>query len=156
MPWHVAIDQASERRLGRLQIGTTRRGIGPAYADKAARLGIRVQDLFDPKILRQKIEVALAEKNVWLERVYGAAPLDLEEVAERHEGYAQRLRPYIADTSLLVDRALTRRARQCSSRARRATLLDLDHGTYPFVTSSNPIAAPPRPASGSGRTASTA
>ena len=83
MPWHVALDQASERRLGELQIGTTRRGIGPAYADKSARLGIRVQDLFDPKILRQKIEVALAEKNVWLERVYGAAPLDLEEVAEQ-------------------------------------------------------------------------
>src|SRR5918992_923557 len=92
MPWHVALDRASERRLGKLQIGTTRRGIGPAYADKSARLGIRVQDLFDPKILRQKIEVALAEKNVWLERVYGAAPLDL------------------------------------------------DHGTYPFVTSSNPVA----------------
>src|SRR5213596_3854769 len=95
MPWHVALDGASERRLGNLQIGTTRRGIGPAYADKSARLGIRVQDLFDAKILRQKIEVALAEKNVWLERVYGAAPLDLEEVAEEVEGYAQRLRPYI-------------------------------------------------------------
>ena len=77
MPWHVALDQASERRLGRLRIGTTRRGIGPCYADKAARLGIRVQDLLDPKILRQKIEVALAEKNVWLERVYGAEPLGL-------------------------------------------------------------------------------
>ena len=81
MPWHVAIDQASERRLGNLQIGTTKRGIGPCYADKAARLGIRVQDLLDPKILRQKIEVALAEKNVWLERVYGVPPLDLEEIA---------------------------------------------------------------------------
>src|SRR5439155_21614273 len=106
MPWHVALDGASERRLGKLQIGTTRRGIGPAYADKSARLGIRVQDLFDPKILRQKIEVALAEKNVWLERVYGVEPLELEDVVERHEGYAQRLRPYISDTSLLVDRAL--------------------------------------------------
>ena len=106
MPWHVALDGASERRLGKLQIGTTRRGIGPAYADKSTRLGIRVQDLFDAKILRQKIEVALAEKNVWLERVYGAAPLDLEEVAEEVEGYAQRLRPYIADTSLLVENAL--------------------------------------------------
>src|SRR5918994_1125493 len=74
MPWHVAIDQASERRLGKLKIGTTRRGIGPCYADKAARLGIRLQDLFDPKILRQKIAVALAEKNVWLERVYNTPP----------------------------------------------------------------------------------
>jgi adenylosuccinate synthase len=140
MPWHVAIDGASERRLGRLQIGTTRRGIGPAYADKAARIGIRVQDLLDPKILRQKIEVALAEKNVWLERVYEAEPFELEEVAGRYEGYAQRLRPHIADTSLLVDRAL-RDGRSVLFEGAQATLLDLDHGTYPFVTSSNPVAA---------------
>src|SRR6185436_13022632 len=100
----VAIDQASERRLGKLQIGTTRRGIGPCYADKASRIGIRVQDLLDPKILRQKIETALAEKNLWLERVYEAEPFVLCEGAQ-------------------------------------ATLLDLDHGTYPFVTSSNPIAS---------------
>jgi adenylosuccinate synthase len=139
MPWHVALDRASERRLGKLQIGTTRRGIGPAYADKSARLGIRVQDLFDPKILRQKIEVALAEKNVWLERVYGAAPLDLEDVAGRSEGWAERLRPYIADTSLLVHRAL-RQDKVVVFEGAQATLLDLDHGTYPFVTSSNPLA----------------
>jgi adenylosuccinate synthase len=139
MPWHVALDRASERRLGKLQIGTTRRGIGPAYADKSARLGIRVQDLFDPKILRQKIEVALAEKNVWLERVYGAAPLDLEDVAGRAERWAERLRPYIADTSLLVDRAL-RQDKVVVFEGAQATLLDLDHGTYPFVTSSNPLA----------------
>jgi adenylosuccinate synthase len=140
MPWHVAIDQASERRLGKLQIGTTRRGIGPAYADKAARLGIRVQDLLDAKILRQKIEVALAEKNVWLERVYGADPLDLEDVAARLERVAQRLRPYVADTSLLVDRAL-RDGRFVLFEGAQGTLLDLDHGTYPFVTSSNPVAS---------------
>jgi adenylosuccinate synthase len=139
MPWHVALDQASERRLGKLQIGTTRRGIGPVYADKASRVGIRVQDLFDPKILRQKIEVALAEKNVWLERVYGAEPLDLDDVAERAEGWAQRLRPYISDTSLLVDRAL-KDGKFVLFEGAQATLLDLDHGTYPFVTSSNPIA----------------
>jgi adenylosuccinate synthase len=139
MPWHVALDRASERRLGKLQIGTTRRGIGPAYADKSARLGIRVQDLFDAKILRQKIEVALAEKNVWLERVYGAAPLDLEDVAGRAERWAERLRPYIADTSLLVDRAL-RQDKVVLFEGAQATLLDLDHGTYPFVTSSNPLA----------------
>jgi adenylosuccinate synthase len=139
MPWHVALDRASERRLGKLQIGTTRRGIGPAYADKSARLGIRVQDLFDPKILRQKIEVALAEKNVWLERVYGAAPLELEDVAGRAERWAERLRPYIADTSLLVDRAL-RQDKVVVFEGAQATLLDLDHGTYPFVTSSNPLA----------------
>ena len=86
MPWHIAIDQASERRLGKLQIGTTRRGIGPAYADKASRIGIRVQDVLDPKILRQKIEVALAEKNVWLERVYEVDGFDLEEVATAVRG----------------------------------------------------------------------
>ena len=139
MPWHVALDRASERRLGRLQIGTTRRGIGPAYGDKAARLGIRVQDLLDPKILRQKIEVALAEKNHWLEQVYGAEPVDLEDVSSRYESYAQRLRPFVADTSLLVDRAL-REGRFVLFEGAQGTLLDLDHGTYPFVTSSNPVA----------------
>jgi adenylosuccinate synthase len=140
MPWHVAIDGASERRLGNLQIGTTRRGIGPAYADKASRLGIRVQDLLDPKILRQKIEVALAEKNVWLERVYEAPPFRLDEVAERYEGYARRLRTHVADTSLMVDRAL-RDGKAVLFEGAQGTLLDLDHGTYPFVTSSNPVAA---------------
>src|SRR4051812_26791184 len=139
MPWHVAIDQGSERRLGELQIGTTKRGIGPAYADKAARLGIRVQDLLEPKILRQKIEVALAEKNVWLERVYGAEPLELEDLAARYESFAQRLRPYVADTSLLVDRAL-RDGRFVLLEGAQGTLLDLDHGTYPFVTSSGTVA----------------
>jgi adenylosuccinate synthase len=139
MPWHVAIDRAGERRLGKLAIGTTRRGIGPTYADKAYRLGIRVQDLFDPKILRQKLGVALAEKNVWLERVYGAEAFELEELAGRYEQYAQRLRPYITDTSLLVDNAL-RRGNTVLLEGAHATLLDLDHGTYPFVTSSSTIA----------------
>ncbi len=140
MPWHLAIDQASERRLGKLQIGTTKRGIGPCYADKASRIGIRAQDLLDPKILRQKIEVALAEKNVWLERVYEAEPFDLEAVAEQYESYAQRLRPLIADTSLYVDQAL-RAGKSVLCEGAQATLLDLDHGTYPFVTSSNPVAS---------------
>jgi adenylosuccinate synthase len=140
MPWHVAIDGASERRLGKLAIGTTRRGIGPCYADKAARLGIRVQDLLDAKILRQKIEVALAEKNLWLERVYEAEPFELETIASQYETYAQRLRPFIADTSLYVDNAL-REGKVVLFEGAQATLLDLDHGTYPFVTSSNPVAA---------------
>ena len=140
MPWHLAIDQASERRLGKLAIGTTKRGIGPCYADKAMRLGIRVQDILDPKILRQKIEVALAEKNLWLERVYEAEPFDLETVAAQYEGYAQRLRPLVADTSLYVDTAL-RDGKDVLFEGAQATLLDLDHGTYPFVTSSNPVAA---------------
>jgi adenylosuccinate synthase len=140
MPWHIAIDQASERRLGRLQIGTTRRGIGPAYADKASRLGIRVQDVLDAKILRQKIEVALAEKNVWLERVYDVEPIDLEQVASQYESYAQRLRPIVGDTSLLVDEAL-QAGKAVLFEGAQGTLLDLDHGTYPFVTSSNPVAS---------------
>src|SRR3954452_2481164 len=140
MPWHVAIDRASERRLGKLQIGTTRRGIGPAYADKAARIGIRVQDLLDAKILREKIATALAEKNVWLERVYETERFGLEDVAQRYQGYAERLRPYIADASLLVDRAL-RKGDDVLFEGAQGTLLDLDHGTYPFVTSSNPVAS---------------
>jgi adenylosuccinate synthase len=134
MPWHVAIDSASERSLGKLQIGTTRRGIGPAYADKAARLGIRVQDILDPKILRQKFETALAEKNALL-----AEPLEPGDLADRMEECAVRLRPYVADTSLLVDRAL-REGKQVLLEGAQGTLLDLDHGTYPFVTSSNPTA----------------
>ena len=151
MPWHIAIDGASERRLGKLQIGTTRRGIGPAYADKAARLGIRVQDLLDPKILRQKIETALEEKNLWLERVYEHEPFGLEEVASSHEAFARRLRPYVADTSLLVDEAL-RAGKRVLLEGAQGTLLDLDHGTYPFVTSSNPIAGAAATGTGIGPT----
>jgi adenylosuccinate synthase len=139
MPWHVMIDQASERRLGKLAIGTTKRGIGPCYADKAMRLGIRVQDVLDPKILRQKIEVALAEKNLWLERVYGEEPIELEGLVERHETYAERLRSRIVDASLLVDRAL-RDGKSVLFDGAHGTLLDLDHGTYPFVTSSPTVA----------------
>jgi adenylosuccinate synthase len=104
------------------------------------RLGIRVQDILDAKILRQKIEVALAEKNLWLERVYETEPFELETVAARYEGYAQRVRPYVADTSLYVDNAL-RDGKDVLFEGAQATLLDLDHGTYPFVTSSNPVAA---------------
>ena len=140
MPWHVALDGARERRLGRLQIGTTRRGIGPAYADKATRIGIRVQDLVDPKILREKIELAAAEKNVWLERVYELGPFDADEVLTTLLEHAERIRPWIADTSLLVDRTL-RDSRRVLFEGGQGTLLDLDHGTYPFVTSSSPIAA---------------
>ena len=140
MPWHVALDGARERRLGRLQIGTTRRGIGPAYADKATRIGVRVQDLLDAKILRQKLELAVAEKNVWLERVYELEPFDVEDLVAAQLEYAARLAPYIADTSLLVDGAL-RRGERVLFEGAQGTLLDLDHGTYPFVTSSSPIAA---------------
>jgi adenylosuccinate synthase len=140
MPWHVAIDGARERKLGKLQIGTTRRGIGPAYADKATRIGIRVQDLLDPKILREKIELAVTEKNIWLQRVYDCGPIDGDEVLRTYLAYAERLGRYVADTSLLVDRAL-RHGQRVLFEGAQGTLLDLDHGTYPFVTSSSPIAA---------------
>jgi adenylosuccinate synthase len=140
MPWHVTIDQASEKRLGNLQIGTTRRGIGPTYADKASRIGIRVQDVLDAKILREKIEVALAEKNLWLERIYEVDPFDLEEIWTQYAGYAERIAPYVGDVSLLVDEALRANKRVLFEGA-QATMLDLDHGSYPFVTSSNPIAS---------------
>jgi adenylosuccinate synthase len=140
MPWHVALDGARERKLGDLQIGTTRRGIGPAYADKATRIGIRMQDLLDPKILREKIELAVSEKNIWLERVYDLEPFVAESVLDRALEHAARLTPFIADTSLLVDRAL-RAGERVLFEGAQGTLLDLDHGTYPFVTSSSPIAA---------------
>jgi adenylosuccinate synthase len=139
MPWHVAIDAATEIRLGKLQIGTTRRGIGPTYADKVARLGIRVQDLLDPKILRVKLDAILQEKNVLLERVYGLPRIEPGELFARMEALAERLRPYVADTSLLVDRAL-HDGRRVLLEGAQGTLLDVDHGTYPFVTSSNPVA----------------
>ena len=140
MPWHVALDQATERRLGKLQIGTTRRGIGPAYADKAARIGIRVQDLLDAEDPapedrgRARREERLARARL---RCRAARPRRDRRHATRR--YAKRLRPYIADTSLLVDRAL-RDGKHVLFEGAQATLLDLDHGTYPFVTSSNPIA----------------
>jgi adenylosuccinate synthase len=140
MPWHVTIDQASEKRLGNLQIGTTRRGVGPTYADKASRIGIRVQDVLDAKILREKIEVALAEKNLWLERIYEVEPFDLEEIWAQYAGYAERFAPYVGDVSLLVDEAL-RADKRILFEGAQATMLDLDHGSYPFVTSSNPIAS---------------
>jgi adenylosuccinate synthase len=140
MPWHRIIDADSELMLGRLQIGTTRRGIGPAYADKASRVGIRVQDLLDEKILRQKIQTALSVKNVLLRKIYHQRPIDKDVLTEATLRYAERIRPFIADTSLLVNRALDD-GKLVLCEGAQATLLDLDHGTYPFVTSSNPIAA---------------
>jgi adenylosuccinate synthase len=139
MPWHRLIDQATELRLGDLQIGTTRRGIGPAYADKASRVGIRVQDLLDEKILRQKIATTLEQKNEALQRLYDLEPLDGATLADEMAGYAERLRPFIADTSLILSEHLER-GDDVLCEGAQATLLDLDHGTYPFVTSSNPTA----------------
>jgi len=139
MPYHVALDGASEMRLGRFSIGTTRRGIGPCYQDKAARIGIRAQDLLDPKILVRKLEIALEMKNEIMERIYGLPRMDAREIAATLAPIAARLAPFIADTSLLVDQAL-RDGKNVLLEGAQGTMLDVDHGTYPFVTSSNPIA----------------
>jgi adenylosuccinate synthase len=139
MPYHRDLDGASERRLGENEIGTTRRGIGPAYMDKASRLGIRVQDLTDEHILRKKIEAALLEKNDMLEKIYGLPTYTVDEIADEYMGYAERIRPLIADTGHVINRAL-RSDQWVFFEGAQGTLLDLDHGTYPFVTSSSPTA----------------
>ncbi len=139
MPYHTMLDTQTEIRLGKLSIGTTRRGIGPAYMDKAARIGIRVQDLLDPSILRRKVAIAVEMKNDLLEKVYGQPALNADEVADQVLAMAPRLQPFIADTSLLLDTAI-RDGKTVLFEGAQGTLLDIDHGTYPFVTSSNPTA----------------
>jgi adenylosuccinate synthase len=140
MPYHRVFDRVIERHLGRAQLGTTRKGIGPAYADKAARIGLRVQDLLDMKIFGQKLEVNLKEKNAVLAKVYNQLPLDPKKIITEYEGYAERLAPFIADTSLAIHRAL-RASKKVLLEGAQGTMLDIDHGTYPFVTSSQPTAA---------------
>ena len=139
MPYHVLLDGASELRLGRFSIGTTRRGIGPCYQDKAARVGIRAQDLLDPSILVRKLTIALEQKNELLQKLYDMEPLDADSVAGEVLTHAERLRPFITDTGLLVNRALDAGKRVLLEGA-QGTMLDIDHGTYPFVTSSNTTA----------------
>jgi adenylosuccinate synthase len=140
MPYHQELDRVTERYLGKNALGTTRRGIGPAYADKATRVGLRVQDLLDAKIFRQKLDVALKEKNAVLSRVYNRLPLDADEIAERYLGqYAPRVAPMVGDSVGLIHEALDV-GRNILMEGAQATFLDLDHGTYPFVTSSNPVA----------------
>lgn len=140
LPYHVEIDFVTERRLGRNKLGTTRRGIGPTYADKALRTGLRVQDLLDPKIFSAKLDVALKEKNAVLTRVYNRLPLRADEITDRYLGeLAPRVAPYIADTVNLVHDALDA-GQHVLLEGAQATFLDLDQGTYPFVTSSNPVA----------------
>jgi adenylosuccinate synthase len=139
MPHHRALDRVIERYLGSARIGTTGRGIGPAYGDKVARTGIRVQDLLDPGILRQKLDLVLREKNQILFKVYNRKAIDVDAVVEEYLAYAERLRPYIADARLELSKALERGENVLLEGA-QATLLDVDHGTYPFVTSSNPTA----------------
>jgi adenylosuccinate synthase len=139
MPWHKERDKLTERWLGQNRIGTTGRGIGPAYGDKVARLGIRVQDLLDPGILAKKVDAVLRERNPLLAKVYNRLPIEAEAVVEEYTTYAEALRPRIADTSLFVWNAL-REGKQVLFEGAQATLLDVDHGTYPFVTSSSPVA----------------
>jgi adenylosuccinate synthase len=137
--YHSTIDKVTERFLGKNKIGTTGRGIGPAYSDKINRIGIRVADIFDEGILREKVEAALETKNHLLTKVYNRRAITVDEVAEELLSYAERMQPMVADTSLLLNRALDEDKTVLFEGA-QATMLDVDHGTYPFVTSSNPVA----------------
>ena len=140
LPYHQLLDVVYERHLGPAKLGTTKSGIGPAYADKAARVGLRVQDLLDPKIFRQKLEVVLKEKGAVLSRVYNRLPPSIDEMCELYlDVHAPRLAPRIVDSVHLVHTALEE-GKQVMFEGAQATFLDLDHGTYPFVTSSNPVA----------------
>jgi adenylosuccinate synthase len=150
-PYHRTIDKVSERFLGKAKIGTTGRGIGPAYADKINRIGIRVQDLFDPSILKQKIDAALHDKNQILIKVFNRKGITVEEVLTEYLGYAEILKPYVVDTALLLDQAL-KAGKNVLLEGSQGTLLDVDHGTYPFVTSSNPTAGGASTGSGIGPT----
>jgi adenylosuccinate synthase len=151
MPHHVALDKVTERYLGQAKIGTTGRGIGPAYSDKAARMGIRMQDLLDPGILRQKLDLVLREKNQLLTKAYNRRGIDAAAVCAEYLGYFERLARYVADTGLAVNKALDQ-GKVVLLEGAQATLLDVDHGTYPFVTSSSPTAGGACAGSGIGPT----
>jgi len=149
--YHVMLDKTIERFLGKSKIGTTGRGIGPAYGDKVSRVGIRVQDLYDESILRKKVEGSLASKNQTLVKVYNRRAVDVEQIVTELLSYADKLKPYLANTSLLLHEALER-GDNVLLEGGQGTLLDVDHGTYPFVTSSNPTAGGAATGSGIGPT----
>ena len=149
--YHVTLDKVTERFLGKSKIGTTGRGIGPTYADKVARVGIRVQDLFDEKILRAKVEGALLNKNEVLVKVFNRRAIEVDAIVDELLGFAERLRPHVVDTTLLLNNALDR-GDVVLLEGGQGTLLDVDHGTYPFVTSSNPTAGGACTGSGIGPT----
>ena len=149
--YHVMLDKTIERFLGKSKIGTTGRGIGPAYGDKVSRVGIRVQDLYDESILRKKVEGSLASKNQTLVKVYNRRAVDVNQIVEELLSYADKLKPYLANTSLLLHEAL-QRGENVLLEGGQGTLLDVDHGTYPFVTSSNPTAGGAATGSGIGPT----
>ncbi len=148
-PYHVTVDKTTERFLGKRAIGTTGRGIGPTYADKINRVGIRIQDLFDESILRQKVEAALVQKNQLLSKVYNRAAIRVDEVVAELLGYTERLRPMVADTALELHQAIEA-GKNVLFEGGQATMLDVDHGTYPFVTSSNATAGGAATGSGIG------
>ena len=148
-PYHVSLDKTTERFLGKRAIGTTGRGIGPTYADKINRVGIRIQDLFDESILRQKVEAALVQKNQLLSKVYNRAAIRVEEVVAELLTYTERLRPMVADTALELHQAIEA-GKNVLFEGGQATMLDVDHGTYPFVTSSNATAGGAATGSGIG------
>ncbi|NRB08468.1 MAG: adenylosuccinate synthase [Richelia sp.] len=152
MPYHRLLDQAAEERRGNYKIGTTGRGIGPTYADKSERTGIRILDLMDPQGLREQLEWTINYKNVILEKLYNLPPLDPQVVIQEYLGYAERLRAYVVDSSLKIYDAIQRK-RNILFEGAQGTLLDLDHGTYPYVTSSNPVAGGACVGSGLGPTA---
>ncbi|NGO72206.1 adenylosuccinate synthase [Streptomyces boncukensis] len=150
-PYHETLDKVTERFLGKRKIGTTGRGIGPSYADKINRVGIRVQDLFDESILLQKVEAALDFKNQVLAKLYNRRAISPQQVVEQLLGYADELRGYVADTAMVLNRAIDE-DRVVLFEGGQGTLLDVDHGTYPFVTSSNPTAGGACTGSGVGPT----
>ena len=150
-PYHRTIDKVTERFLGKAKIGTTGRGIGPAYADKINRIGIRVQDLFDPSILRQKLEAALRDKNQVLVKVFNRNNINVDDVLAEYLNYAEILKPYVADTALILNKALEA-GKTVLLEGSQGTLLDVDHGTYPYVTSSNPTSGGACTGSGIGPT----
>ena len=139
MPYHIILDKAGEHRLGKSKIGTTHKGIGPVYADKALRSGIRTQDLQDLKIFRAKLEASLKLNNAIIEKIYGLKPLDPDEVFDRYVQYGKRIEKYIVDTTFLIAEALDENKRVLFEGA-QGTMLDIDHGTYPYVTSSSTVA----------------
>jgi adenylosuccinate synthase len=138
-PYNVTLDKVSERFLGKRKIGTTGRGIGPTYADKINRVGIRVQDLYDESILVQKVEAALEQKNQLLAKVFNRRAIEADRIVEEMLQYAERIEPYVADTTLILNDAIDE-GKVVLFEGGQGTLLDVDHGTYPFVTSSNPTA----------------
>ena len=150
-PYHVILDKTIERFLGKAKIGTTGRGIGPAYADKISRIGIRVQDLYDESILLQKVEGSLIAKNQVLVKVYNRSEINAAEIVEQLLAYAEKIKPYVANTALVLNQAL-KENKTVLLEGGQGTLLDVDHGTYPFVTSSNPTAGGASTGSGIGPT----